>query len=47
MNNFVGIWPWLYVLWAIEGTSFILEFEDRLKPTKQTIQSVPGGLPRM
>ena len=47
MINFVGIRPWLYAMWAKEGTSFILEFEDRLKPTKQTIQSVPGGLPRM
>jgi len=30
-------------MWAKEETAFILEIEDGLKKTKQTIQSVPGG----
>ena len=44
MTNFVGIRLWLLALWAKEDTSVILESEDGLKPKKQTIQSVRGGL---
>jgi hypothetical protein len=47
MTNFVGTRPWLHAMWEKEDTSFLLEFEDGLKPTKQTTESVPGGLPRM